>query len=411
MGFLYVFLALVLAAFLAAAVLLVVGSIYFDACNSEVPPGVEQPAKLRIIHATLVGTSILGRILENLHISTQIRFVRFVRNGWKPRRKDTALFFKDVKFKHVPVRIYQPKAPSAGQRKGVLYFHGGGFVFGSIRTHENICRYIARESESVVVSVEYRLAPEHTYPAPLNDCLAAATHFLKAADDYGVDRTRIIVAGDSAGGHLAATVCQTLAVRPGLPKVRAQILLYPGLQAVDFNLPSYQQNRAVPILFRERSAFYMLQHLNGNAAHLEEVLEGSHVPVGLRLKYRQWLSADNIPKEFKTRGYKPFVPIGCEDDVYEALKILSSPECSPLLAEDALLRRLPETFILTCEYDVLRDDGLLYKKRLEDNGITVTWHHLSNGFHGVLSFFDGLWLHFPSGKKGMDAIVNFVRSL
>ncbi|XP_063001189.1 arylacetamide deacetylase-like 4 [Elgaria multicarinata webbii] len=410
MGFFYVLFVLVVAAFLAAVILLVVGSIYFDASNSEIPPGVEHPAKLRIIHAVLIGSAVLGKILENLHICTQIQFVRFIRDGRK-LGKDPTLFIKDVKFKHVPVRIYQPKVPSAGRRKGIIYFHGGGWMFGSIRSHENICRYFARESESVVVSVEYRLAPEHLYPAQLNDCLAATTHFLEAAEDYGVDSARVIVAGDSSGGTLAATICQTLVSKPGLAKVHAQILIYPGLQAIDFNLPSYQQNRAVPILYRERAAFYLLHYVNGNASLLEEVLEGSHVPVNLKLNYRKWLSADNIPKEFKIRGYKPHVTVSGEDEVCEVLKNMSSLETSPLLAEDAVVCQLPETFLLTCEYDVLRDDGLLYKKRLEDNGVAVTWYHVTNGFHGIISFFDKGWLSFPSAEKGLNKMVNFIKSL
>ncbi|XP_028596423.2 arylacetamide deacetylase-like 3 [Podarcis muralis] len=410
MGFLHAFLVLLVAALLAAFLLLVLGSIYFDYANSEIPPGVEHPARLRIIHATLIGASVLGRILENLHICTQIQFVRIVRNSRK-LGKENALFIKDAKFKHVPVRIYQPKTPSAGGRRGIVFFHGGGWVFGSIQTHENICRYLARESESVVVSVEYRLAPEHKYPAPLNDCLAATTHFLETAEDYGVDNTRVIIAGDSAGGCMAACISQSLVNRPGLAKVRAQILIYPGLQAVDFNLPSYQQNHAMPILFRERAAFYILQHVNGEASLLEDILEGSHVPVDLRLKYKKWLSAENIPSEFKTRGYKPVATVPCDDEVYNKVKVLSSSECSPLLADDAIVRLLPETCIVTCEYDVLRDDGLLYKKRLEDNGIAVTWYHIESGFHGILTFFDRDWLNFPSGKRGLDKIVNFIKSL
>ncbi|XP_033012373.1 arylacetamide deacetylase-like 4 [Lacerta agilis] len=410
MGFLHAFLVLLVAALLAAFLLLVLGSIYFDYANSEIPPGVEHPAKLRILHATLIGTSVLGRILENLHICSQIRFVRLVRNSRK-LGKENALFIKDAKFKHVPVRIYQPKTPSAGRRRGVVFFHGGGWVFGSIQSHENICRYLARESESVVVSVEYRLAPEHKYPAPLNDCLAATTHFLETAEDYGVDDTRVIVAGDSAGGCLAASISQSLVNRPGLAKVRAQILIYPGLQAVDFNLPSYQQNRAMPILFRERAAFYILQHVNGEASLLEDILQGSHVPVNLKLQYKKWLSAENIPSEFKTRGYKPLATVPCDDEVYDKVKVLSSSEGSPLLADDAIVRLLPETCIVTCEYDVLRDDGLLYKKRLEDHGIAVTWYHIESGFHGIISFFDRDWLNFPSGKRGLDKIVNFIKSL
>ncbi|NXI09921.1 ADCL3 protein, partial [Irena cyanogastra] len=159
-------------------------------------------------------------------------------------------------------------------------------------THEQLCRFIARESESVVVSVGYRLAPEHKYPAAYEDCLSATQHFLQHLQHYGVDPARVTVCGDSAGGNLAAAVSQTLAGSSDLPRLRAQILIYPGLQALDFNLPSYHQNRGVPLLFRERAAFYMLQYLNGNAIKLEEVLEGSHIPVDIKLKYRKWVSPD-----------------------------------------------------------------------------------------------------------------------
>uniref|UniRef100_A0A8D0GKE7 Alpha/beta hydrolase fold-3 domain-containing protein n=1 Tax=Sphenodon punctatus TaxID=8508 RepID=A0A8D0GKE7_SPHPU len=359
----------------------------------------------------VLSLSILnGRILENLGICSQLKFVRFMRRG-KKHKDDPKLFIKDLKFDNVPVRIYQPKAPSAGQRRGVLFFHGGGWIFGSINTHENICRYIAKETESVVMSVEYRLAPENLHPAQYEDCLAATIHFMKNTDDYGVDPARLIIAGDSAGGNIAVGVCQTLVGRKDLLKPRAQVLIYPGLQAMDFNLPSYQQNRAVPILFRERAAFYALQCLIGNASVLEDVLQGSHVPPDIRQKYAKWMGAHNIPDEFKVRGYKPLVPAEFVPEVYEVVKDMCSPSLSPILAEDATIRQLPETCILTCEYDVLRDDGLLFKKRLEDNGVQVTWFHVEDGFHAIISLFDKGRLAFPSGKKGLDKIVGYIKGL
>uniref|UniRef100_A0A8C3D2R6 Alpha/beta hydrolase fold-3 domain-containing protein n=1 Tax=Corvus moneduloides TaxID=1196302 RepID=A0A8C3D2R6_CORMO len=360
-----------------------------------------------------------GKILENIGICTQVNFVRYMQ-GRKTLGADAKLFIKDLWFEKVPVRIYQPKAPSASQRRGVMFFHGGGWVFGSlgkissrknIITHENLCRFIARESESVVVSVGYRLAPEHKYPAAYEDCLNATQHFLQHLEHYGVDPARVIVCGDSAGGNLAAAVSQTLAGRSDFPKLRAQILIYPGLQALDFNLPSYQQNRGVPLLFRERAAFYMLQYLNGNATNLEEVLEGSHISVDIQLNYRKWVSPDNIPEKFKVRGYKPRVLLDCTTEVFEKVKRFCEPMLCPLLAEDTILQQLPESFILTCEYDVLRDDGLLYKKRLEDNGVRVTWCHLEDGFHGIINSFNSDWLSFPAGKRGLDNIVDFLRSL
>ncbi|RLV95609.1 hypothetical protein DV515_00012813 [Chloebia gouldiae] len=419
-------LVLFLTGFLAAFILLVIGAINFDFSNSEIPPGVNQPAKLRMIHISLIFTAVVGKILQNLGICTQVSFVRYMQ-GRKTPGADPNLFIEDLWFEKVPVRIYQPKVPSASQRRGVMFFHGGGWVFGSIEkmhpnlnpnptkslseTHEELCRFIARESESVVVSVGYRLAPEHKYPAAYQDCLSATQHFLQHLGHYGVDPARVAVCGDSAGGNLAAAVSQSLAGSSHLPRLRAQILIYPGLQALDFNLPSYQQNQGVPLLFRERAAFYMLQYLNGNAIKLEEVLEGCHVPIDIKLKYNKWVSPDNIPEEFKVRGYKPRVLLDCTTEVFETMKRFCEPTLCPLLAEDTIIQQLPESFILTCEYDVLRDDGLLYKKRLEDNGVPVTWYHLEDGFHGIINSFNSDWLSFPAGKRGLDNIVNFLRSL
>ncbi|NWW83465.1 ADCL4 protein, partial [Climacteris rufus] len=159
-------------------------------------------------------------------------------------------------------------------------------------SHERICQYLAKESGSLVVSVGYRLAPEHKYPAAYEDCLSATQHFLQRLQRYGVDPARVVVCGDSAGGNLAAAVSQSLAGSSHLPRLRAQILIYPGLQALDFNLPSYQQNRGVPLLFRERAAFFALQYAKGDTEYLEEVLEGSHVPPDMRLKYGKWVNPD-----------------------------------------------------------------------------------------------------------------------
>ncbi|XP_010575820.1 PREDICTED: arylacetamide deacetylase-like 4 [Haliaeetus leucocephalus] len=351
-----------------------------------------------------------GKILEKTGLCSQITFGRYVRQGRK-LGVDPKLFIQDLQFNKVPVRVYQPKATSDGRRRGIIFFHGGGWVFGSLDTYEKVCRYISRESESVVVSVQYRLAPEHKYPAAYEDCLNATIHFMKNIELYGVDPANVIVCGDSAGGNLAAAVSQTLAGRSDLPKLRAQILIYPGLQALDFNLPSYQQNRGVPLLFRERAAFFALQYLNGDALHMQEVLEGSHIPPDMRLKYRKWVSPDNIPEKFKVRGVKPLRPTDFIAEVYETVKRFCEPNLCPLLAEDAIVHQLPESFILTCEYDVLRDDGLLYKKRLEDNGVRVTWYHLEDGFHGIISLYDYCGFSFPAGKRGLDSVVNFLKSL
>ncbi|NXK37176.1 ADCL4 protein, partial [Piprites chloris] len=250
--------------------------------------------------------------------------------------------------------------------------------------YERTCRYLARKSNSVVVSVGYRLAPEHPFPAQFEDCVTATIHFLRTAQDHGVDPSRVVLCGDSSGGTLTAAVAQALANRRDVPKLRAQILIYPFLQCVDFNLPSYQQNEKVPILLRERTVVLGLKYMNKDLSVLPEICKGCHVPEDLRLKYQKWVSSDYIPQEFKTRSYKPSPTYPPSEELYAYTKAVFDPVFSPLLAEDSVVAQVPETFLLTCEFDVLRDDGLLYKKRLEDHGIKVTWCHLQEGFHGTV---------------------------
>uniref|UniRef100_A0A8C0IWM0 Alpha/beta hydrolase fold-3 domain-containing protein n=1 Tax=Chelonoidis abingdonii TaxID=106734 RepID=A0A8C0IWM0_CHEAB len=322
-----------------------------------------------------------GKILERLGFCSEIDFIRYTQDG-KKLREDPKLFIKDLQFEDVPVRVYQPRVPSAGLRRGVIYFHGGGWMFGSISNTG--MGYLGRW---------YRLAPEHKYPSQFRDCLTASIHFMKTAEDYGVDSACIIISGDSVGGNLAAAVCQALVSRSNFPKPLAQILIYPGLQAIDFYLPSYQQNCAVPLLYREHVISCCLKYLEKDVSVLENVMEGSHVPLDMKLKYGRWVNPDNIPEEFKIRSYKPHLPTSYSDEVYEVAKPALETTFSPLLAEDSIVSQLPLSYILTCEYDVLRDDGLLYKKRLEDSGVPVTWYHVKDGFHGVITFMETSPLH------------------
>ncbi|XP_006005247.1 arylacetamide deacetylase-like 4 [Latimeria chalumnae] len=411
LGFAVLFIGI--AALISAFLLLILGVAYSEFTNSEIPPGVAHPGRLRLIHGLLIGIAIVGKIMEKMGTWSQVGFGRYMRDHVFARKggEDTQLIIKDLQFEGVPVRAYQPKTPNAGKRRGVMFFHGGGWMFGSINSYDSFCRYVAKETESVVVSVEYHLSPEHRYPIQFEDCLNSTLHFVNSSENYGVDDARIIISGDSAGGNLAAAVCQRLVSRTDLNPVCAQILIYPGLQAVDFKLPSYVQNHSVPILYRLRAIFYFLHYINGEVTLMEDVLAGHHVPVEMKIKYRKWLGPDNIPEEFKTRGFTPSVATAHDEEVYELVQEAFEPTVSPLLAEDATIRKLPHAYILTCEYDVLRDDGLLYKKRLEDNDVPVTWYHIKDGFHGILSYFDWGFLSFPSAKTAIDDIVSFIKTI
>ncbi|KAK7913427.1 hypothetical protein WMY93_013638 [Mugilogobius chulae] len=392
------------AALVAAFLLLVIGLVYSELMNSHIPPGVENTGKLHTVHSLFVGTAIVGRILHRLGFCHQVTFIRWFVSCFlthtKPPPPD--LRIKDLLFSGVLVRIYEPTTASDGARRGLVYFHGGGWVLGSIDTVDEVCRYIALKSNTTVVSVGYRLAPEHKYPSQLDDCEAATRHFLTVAmEDFGVDPGRVAVGGDSTGANLAAALCQRLAKQDNghLVLPCAQVLVYPVLQMADFNLPSYQQNHAVPILFRARMAFYFLQYLNEDPSLGQDLLDGYHVPNELKPRYRSWLSPSNLPPECLSRGYSEPPKAAYDGGLYHTVKDGLEHEVSPLLAEDDVIDKAPPTFILTCEYDVVRDDGILFRKRLLDLNKEVTWKHMANGFHGMVNFYNQNWLGFPAATQ------------
>ncbi|KAK9405591.1 zinc finger and SCAN domain-containing protein 12-like [Crotalus adamanteus] len=256
----------------------------------------------------------------------------------------------------------------------------------------------------------YPLAPEHPYPAQQLSCYTAVSHFLKNAQDYGVDPKRIVLAGDSSGGTLVASTAQQLLMTKDLPQPRAHILINPYLQCLDVNLPSYQQNQSIPPLVKKEAVRLGTIYLSGTSAGVNEIMANAHVPQELMAKYQKWISAEHIPEEFKGRGYVPFVPGPFSEDLFQKYKTVFDPIFSPLLAEDAVIQQFPETFLLTCEYDIFRDDGLLYKKRLEDNGVPVTWLHLKDGFHGITSQIDMWPIQFPKLSRRRGVLASAVQS-
>ncbi|XP_013922137.1 PREDICTED: arylacetamide deacetylase-like 3 [Thamnophis sirtalis] len=234
---------------------------------------------------------------------------------------------------------------------------------------------------------------------------------MKHAGDYGVDSSRIIISGDSFGGCVAAHICQVLADRSDLPKVYAQALIYPVLQALDLSLPSYQQNRRSPILWRRLVPFLCCYFFNKPTSFVDDILKNSHVPEATRRKYRKWVSADHIPERFKARGYTPPPPSPFNPRLHDEVKVVLTEMCSPLIAEDAVISKLPQTFLLTCEFDVLRDDGLLYVRRLTDNGVPVTWSHVEDGFHGIAVVSGYRFMSFSIAKRIVHDFIDFIRRL
>ncbi|XP_053226089.1 arylacetamide deacetylase-like 4 [Podarcis raffonei] len=383
---------------------------YYRLIGMQLPRGISCRGKLLLLDFSVGYGLTLAGILEKLGICHRFALFRAA-CMFIPVMRDPKLIIKDLDFDGVPGRVYWPKTSPAGKRRGIIFFHGGCGLFGSIRTTERICCAIAHQTDSVVMCPEFRLGPEYLSPTAVQDCCTAAIHFLKNSEEYGVDPSRIAFAGESSGGTYAAAICQELVTREDLPRVRAQVLIYPFLQGMDFNLPSHQQNHSVPPLFRKRAVILGLTYLTGKTMNVDGVLKGAHVPPDLREKYKKWISADYIPEEFKARGYVPVEPAPFSEELYEQVKRAGETMFAPLHAEDDIIRQLPETFILTCEYDILRDDGLLYKKRLEDHGVPVTWYHVQDGFHGIMAMAGLKAIEYPSTQKCLQSVIQFLKGL
>jgi acetyl esterase len=221
------------------------------------------------------------------------------------------------------LRIYRP--PGDGPFPLLVFFHGSGFVLCSLDTHDGMCRNLCAGAQCIVVSVDYRLAPEHKFPAGLDDCVFATGWVAEHAAELNGDPARIAIAGDSAGGNMAAAAALRLRDEGG-PPLRGQLLIYPVTDYHTPGTPSYQQNAEGYGLTRDTMLWFWDHYLK-------------------------------TPSD------------------------AANPLASPLRAHD--LGRLPPALVVTAEYDPLRDEGELYAARLREAGTPATtsrWDGMNHGF-------------------------------
>lgn len=246
----------------------------------------------------------------------------------------------------IPVRIYRPATGSdAGPLPVTLFFHGGGWVFGDLDTQDHIARTIAARSGTIVVSVDYRLAPEHRFPAATDDAYAALTWVADNAAGFGGDAERIAVFGESAGGNLAATLAQE-SLRRGGPHITLQVLAYPPVDRFD-DSPSMYENMTGPVLSRS---------------------------------YLEWFWGAYL---------------GTPDQG-------ADPRVSPARYDE--LAGLPPAVIATAELDPLRDQGNRYARKLADAGVPVQHLPVEGAIHGFLSFTGSVQLSRDVLNQLADAV-------
>ncbi|EGW14392.1 Arylacetamide deacetylase-like 3 [Cricetulus griseus] len=315
--------------------------------TEHIPKGITHPVRLRILSCLLHLTLTWGMIFEKLGLCYATQFASFL-HDLKPLKRDPDIVVTDLRFGTIPVKLYQPKESSSTLRTGIIFFHGGGTVLGSLRTHHNVCLRLSKDCGSVVLAVGYRKSPKYKYPAMKNDCVAATAQFLKSLHVYGVDPSRVVVCGDSVGGNAATVICQLFRNKADFPQIRAQILIYSSLQSIDFRGPSYQQNANIPLLSWNLAFYCCCCHLDVSTSWKSVIKSGTHLPPEVWEKYRKWLGSENIPERFKKRGYQCIPPGPVNEDAYREITLALNSICSPLIAEDDIVSQLPETCIVSC---------------------------------------------------------------
>lgn len=293
----------------------------------------------------------------------------------------------------VEVLVFKPVGHSDDLRSGIVHYHGGGWVLMSPELYAAFCEEVVVQTGSILVSVNYRLAPEHPYPVPLEDCLTATRYFLKNARQYGVDENRIGVKGDSAGGNLAMAVALKLSKEEGLPSLKFMSLDYPALQAFDFKLPCYQKYGSGPgILKKDAMISYWLLYAFGHLQFYEMFYENKHITNELKDSvYGQYVKQDLLPAGIRNSDKSTKVEhANAENNIQnvpeEITKVITDPFYAPLMASDKDLSVLPPTYLFNVEFDVLRDDGLIAAERLERAGVKVTKRFMATEEHGFLYF-------------------------
>ncbi|HUA36610.1 MAG TPA: alpha/beta hydrolase [Candidatus Binataceae bacterium] len=247
----------------------------------------------------------------------------------------------------IAIRIYRAKSAVTAPRPLLVYYHGGGMIFGNLDTHDAICRRLAEQSAAIVVAVDYALAPENRFPAAVDDAYAALLWAYDNGASVGGDPARLAVGGDSAGGNLAAVVAQLARDRNG-PPLRFQLLIYPAVG------------------------------MKGESQSMEEFAQGYF---------------------FERAALDWFF-----DQYLVDRSQIGDPRVSPILSCD--FSRLPPAFMVTAGFDILRDDGEAYIQLLRDAGVAAEHHRYETTIHGFISMAGAI----DAGQTAIDECAEKLRT-
>ncbi|CAF0938430.1 unnamed protein product [Adineta steineri] len=358
----------------------------------RVPGPMGHPWKYKIVSGTFALILDLSRFLESIIGIPHYTILNTIIDSLDPFKirpfDHGEVLYHDQYIENVLVRMYTPKNVSHIPLSPVIiFFHGGGFYFGSIYSHDTMNYHLSMYTGAKVIAVNYRLTPSVHYPTPIEEGVKVAKYVIDNYQEFAIDPANVFLCGDSAGGNMAVVVERHLR-REQKPVIRGVLLLYPLLQLVHYRLSSYLTYlpyRLLSLLHEDLlvqvANFYINASFTG-----DELFTNQHLSLNDYKNFYSKLNLqisdsdnDDISKYHSSSSSKSSHP-----DTWK----LFNENISPLLADDDILRNSPSTFIVACTYDILLSDAQLYFRRLQQLNVKNVIYREYRIFHGVMTFVD-----------------------
>ncbi|KAL5003940.1 hypothetical protein ScPMuIL_017396 [Solemya velum] len=372
-----------------------------------------EPWKVQMLVHTSKLMYMVADLAEFIGYDTSLNITRWqMKMMYNDDATDEELLISDDMFDGVTVRIYRPKSHK-GLMPAVVYYPGCGFVMNGLVMHHQHSIALAKETNTVVVTAQHRLAPEHPFPAAIEDSMAVLNYVMTNAESFGIDKKRVGVLGDSSGANVAVAVAMEHKSSKDVPNLKFLIMAYPSLQSLDLKTIPHGASRkpGAPVLIHTRRTIeYMMFYIFGfdGAKYVDDFLANNHTHYSLqKSKYAEYVNLENLPEKERKLYANETQILGSRKDPLslEITKKILDPLVSGLMASDEQLQRLPPILHITCEYDFALLDGLLFNTRLEKLGIDLVHLHYRGYPHGFI-----IPLNFLNGaRNAWTAVVNFAK--
>lgn len=400
---------------LGSAVAVILAYRVFVVLNREIPADIEKPNVVRWLDEAGRIANTLAWICHQLgieHASWPVK--TFVNFGFKvllngiSRYTIVNVTVHYTTIDNVHVTRFVPDTILADDKyTTMVYFHGGGWTWLSVDVYSGFLANLATRNKVQIVAADYRKAPEHPFPAAFEDCLTVTNGLLKRSNQFKLKKKQVILAGDGSGGNLAAAVSQTIKGK----RILMQILINPALQLLDFETPSYQDNKdTLPgISSAYRNGHHWLSYAGISKDFLQLALANSHVSKTVRnsvfstyVDSEKYLPSYHFVTKRKTK--RKFDSNFIVSSAFQS--IITDPRLTPMMAVD--VKGVPNVYMITSQYDVYRDEAIMYTHRLFDSDVKVKLEHYTKGFHGFFLFSSPGPIKFDVSKQALDDLVNFM---